>query len=527
MFDKTSSVRKFNFIVIGALALLLLCLVACGDSKKGGKVIFELSNSDTPTTPHIAVPDSVTKFRCEVFQLPEQVDTSGEEAADSEPTASASRQASKGELAERAGSNTRPLPESTNAAGSSSDNGSSDEVSPSNSDSDEAAGDSGDSDDSSDNNSQDDEASYGPFSVTKDYSGGDFSVEVDNVAAGAWTLRVSALTASDEIVGYVQKAVTISKGKKVTVREALLAGSAPEGYLYISGTSAGTLSCLSLASGKVTSMTFSEHPAYLFTKSLTPVVGDTIYGTTGSDKVLRMAPKANNTKCDVTEVYFPTGGTFVAAGSKAVVSMFSENGVRFFDYDTEKSSDLLYTGNGADVVSNVAQDKTLVYNQGDQSVSVVDIANKTIARPNINLENPVEALALNDEGGRLWAVGGSGSGFVRVVNVNDGKLVKHYTTQIATPTAVAIVNGQVCVADSGRQELIFFPEKETVDETKRMDFNKGAVEFIVSDGQRLYMLVPASGTVSVVDLTTYSVVEDYNVGSSPRSAVLLSPNSAK
>lgn len=357
-----------------------------------------------------------------------------------------------------------------------------------------------------------------------DYEEG-VTLEITDVPPGPWVMRVNALDSSNKVLAYAQEGINVTKGS-VKFSSWFLPGTAPSGYIYTADSGARSLSRICLFDDKVVSIPLQEVPISLFLKNgREGVMGDTVYATNGGSKILSMQLSLFDNSCDTTELYFPAGGSFSRSDdAMAAVTFFSNDGVRFFNIGTEEYSDLIFTGRGADRLSNVVDGKLYVSNKGDMNLSKVNLAAQKVEGSNVKIGCAPDALALNSSASRIWMCGtddGGGKPFVRVTDTS-GDEVNHYGEQLSIPSAILIDQGMVCVADNGRKELIFFQESEEgKDDYERLQLAAGGDE-LWSDGLRLYCMSSETDQVFVVDWKTFKLIKTYKVGQSPSSMVYLS-----
>lgn len=349
-------------------------------------------------------------------------------------------------------------------------------------------------------------------------------LEIKDVPPGPWVMRVNALDASKQVLAYAQEGINVTKGS-VKFSSWFLPGTAPSGYIYTADLGSRSLSRICLFDDKVVNVPLQDAPVSLFLKSgREGVMGDTVYATTGGAKILSMHLSLFDNSCDTTDIYFPSGGTFARSDNgMAAVTFYQNDGVRFFNADTEEYSDLIFTGKGADRLSNVVDGNLYVSNKGALSMTKLNMAAQKTEGSNKGIGCAPDALALNSTGTRIWMCGtddGGGKPFVRVVD-NSGDEIRHFGAQLSVPSAIIIDNSTVCVADNGRKELIFFHETdENENDFERLQLTAGGDD-LWSDGQRLYCMSSESDLVSVVDWKSLKLIKTYKVGQMPHSMVFL------
>ncbi|MCR5660982.1 MAG: hypothetical protein K6G50_02505 [bacterium] len=349
-------------------------------------------------------------------------------------------------------------------------------------------------------------------------------LEINDVPPGPWVMRVNALDASKKVLAYAQEGINVTKGS-VKFSSWFLPGTAPSGYIYTADLGSRSLSRICLFDDKVVNIPLQDAPVSLFLKSgREGVMGDTVYATTGGPKILSMELSLFDNSCDTTDVYFPSGGTFSRSDNgMAAVTFYQNDGVHFFNADTEEYSDLIFTGKGADRLSNVVDGKLYVSNKGARSITKLNLAAQKAEGSSKGIGCVPDYLALNSSGTRVWMCGtddGNSNPFVRVVD-NSGDEIGHFGAQLSVPSAIIIDNGIVCVADNGRKELIFFHESDELEnDFERLNLTGGGDD-LWSDGQRLYCMSSETDQVFVVDWNSQKLIKTIKVGQTPHSMVYL------
>ena len=475
-----------------ACALLLSFLSGCGlfDSSDNGKVHFSLDTASEPQKPNINPPAETTRILMELIQ---------ESAAPAEESDGSENNAE--DSAEKR--NSAVLASVANGEGSAeaSSSSESDDDEGGSSDSDESGDDEGGSSGNIETTCKLYPASY---SKSVDYSSGDsVDITIEDVAAGAWVMRVSAMDANSKVLAYVQKGVTVDGGSTVDVSGSFNSGAAPEGYIFLASPTGNHIVRLSLYTEELQNLYTNNYaPAILFSPmgQREGRVGDTLYAITGGTDLLEMTLGLVDTSVNVVSNYIPGNCSYASSSDKAVISYYSENGVYFYPYDTKKYTGPLYTGRGASAFSNPVNGQVWVTNEVSENISQVDIASEKCVGTNISQGYVAHKLAVNDAGTRIWSVCRKSVPCVHAVTTS-GSLIGHYTEQISDPSDIVIVNGLVCVAEANRGEVVFFQEDSKCDELERIVIKEGVADQMVSDGQRLYVLTPKK-SLAVVDLTT-------------------------
>ncbi|MBQ7529972.1 hypothetical protein IJT10_08770 [bacterium] len=371
------------------------------------------------------------------------------------------------------------------------------------------------------------------YSVTADFNGGEPTLELDDVTEGEWIVRVSALDSEGKNLAYYQDGFNVSSGSKSDNKCWLNSGSAPEGYIYASNTSNGTMTRFSLYSHLLETCKLNTgNPAYLFAKSSEPSFSDTLYASTGSDHVLSLVPNILEDRFDVEKLQFPNNGAYAVGGSTAVVSFYNEGLVRFFDYEEKSTSyDYCSTGSGADYISRVVDSKFWVCNKNSKDLSHVSLESRALVRSNTRLGNDVALAAEpNSDDSKIWLIGTrSGSGFVRAIKSEDtgGTNWGEFTTALQSPEALYVDDKEtIYVTDNGRGELVVLDGsklddngniKELFGKTGERMKLPGGGEQILSDGDRLYILQRSGAKLVEVDLHTKTIARSTSLGSAPRS----------
>ncbi|MDO5297744.1 MAG: hypothetical protein Q4F00_14135 [bacterium] len=500
-----------------ALCLLLaVSLSGCSHLFKKddgeGRVTFTLDTSDSPLKPNIAVPENTARFLMELINEKGSASDSEEgssseessDSADSSDTAERSGGSVNGEFAVNGEELCLAAARET-----ATETGNEAEETESATESNATSADEESSSDESSVSASEVETTCSiipaSYSISKDYTAGEeVSMTITNVSSGTWIVRVSALDASDNILGHVQKSVTISDGGEVSVSGWLNPGPAPEGYLFMASPSTNSVVRLSLMSEELQTLYTNGHsPAMLFCKGgFEAGKGSLLYALTGAADLLNITADISGTECSVTEQYIPVNNGYVAPGESAVISYFRDNGVRFYNYDDYSYSDLVYTGSGASEFSNVVNGYAWVTNENSRDMTKIDISKRAVAGSNISTGDVVKKLWLNDAGSRLWTICLEPSPCVRVID-SDGKSLDNYTTQIVSPSALRIVGDVVCVGESSRNEVVFFEEADKCREIERLVINEGVGGVFFSDGYRLYVLTNQN-SLAAVDLATRS-----------------------
>ncbi len=474
--------------LLGLALALLLGMAGCGmfDKDDGkGKVHFKLNDSNNTSAPNINIPEDTTCFIMELIQEePSDTDSSDDDSEDSSSEESEDKLLAAKE---------------TGASASLSDDDSSADDSDSDNDTDS-------SDDSTDGSNESLTSTCttipATYMASMDYTEGDtVDITIDDVAEGAWVVRVSALDENDKVLAHVQKAVTVGSGENVDVDGYLQSGSAPEGYIFFASVGDG-LYRISLLSEKVEKMDIDYSPSYLFfMNGLIGSLNDKLYAITHNDKLLEMVPSLTYSTCDVNTHSIPDSSSRVVSGASVAISYPVEGGVRFYDLIEEDYTGLLSTGRGANEFSNVVNDCVWVSNEDAQDISKINLSTQKLMGSNISTGYVAAKLAQNDAGDRLWTIGTVPSSYLRVVD-NNGNGIDHYTKQLVTPSSLLITNGEVCVGDSSRNEVVFFKEATKIEEIRRLPIAEGVADCLLSDGQRVYALT-SSGDLAVIDLTTH------------------------
>ncbi len=492
-----------------ALSLSLAC-IGCSDSDESGNLSFKVTNSGSPAEPQIFIPEATKNIKLEVFQEPS---VTGKKVAFSNSAASESNNSQANSTAKTA-SELADEGKTLYALGTSS-------------------------------NDKDKKNNEGKtyYSTSVAYNGGEPELSLDNIQDGDWVVRVSALDNNNNVLAYYQNGLTINGGNR-SVKGWLQPGVAPSGYLYAAHTANSTISRISLYSNLIDSIKLnSGNPAYLFAKHTEkPSFSDIFYATTGGLKILQLTPSFVDKKIDVEDISFPTDGAFVRSsqsGDSAAVSFFREGLVRFFDFNQASNYDYVYTGSGANYISQLTNNSQVwVCNENEYDLSLVDInSHSLVYEDNLRLGGDVpKAAEPNNDNTKVWVIGTrSSGGFIRAVDFSNhdmgGRNWGEFTTDLSNPGAIYLASESLgCVTDNTRGELIFL-KTDNLDEQGNIDevFGKsgsrlrlqGGGDQILSDGTRLYILQISQGKVAVVDLETKAISTSYNLGSNARSLMFV------
>lgn len=495
-------------LCFAAMGLSLAC-VGCSDSDESGSLSFKVINSGSPADPQIFIPEGTKNLKLEVFQEPS---VTGKKVSFSNSAASESNSQTENKA--------KTLVELANEGQTLYALGTS----------------------SKDKDKKKNEGkTY--YSTSIAYSGGEPELSLEGIQDGDWVVRVSALDGSNSVLAYYQDGLTINGGSR-SVKGWLQPGTAPSGYLYAAHTANGTISRVSLYSNLIDSIKLnSGNPAYLFAKRTEkPSFGDLFYATTGGVKILQLTPSFVDKKIDVEDIAFPTDGAFVRSsqsGDSAAVSFFRDGLVRFFDFTQESNYDYVYTGSGANYISNLTNNSQVwVCNENEYDLSLVDInSHSLVYEDNLRLGNDVpKAAEPNSDNTKVWVIGTrSSGGFVRAIDFSNqdmgGRNWGEFTTDLSNPGAIYLASESLgCVTDNTRGELIFL-KTDSLDDKGNIDeiFGKsgsrlrlqGGGDQILSDGTRLYILQISQGKIAVVDLETKALSTSYNLGSNARSLMFV------
>lgn len=495
----------------------------CSESGTGADLSFTVKNSGSPAEPQILIPGETSKLKMEIFQEPSVTgkEVTFSDSADNSDDASDS-----------------PSSDSDSDDVSSADNSEDGDTEESASAAPQGKGFGSGSDDKS-------KITKTYYSTTVDYGGsGEPVLEIDGVEQGEWILRITALDKSGETLAYHQEGFNVGRSN-ANIKGWLQPGKAPEGYLYASRTSDGSISRVSLYSGLVDKYKLTTgSPAYLFAKRTEiPGIADTLYATTGGRFILKIVPDLVKITADIDELGFVQNGLFVRSDTDtdyAAVSFYKDGLVRFFDFSGDSSDfDYAYTGKGAGYISHLtAKNYAWVCNGESDDMTLIDFKNHTKALSgNLRLggDSPIAAEA-NADNSKVWVLvkGNSGS-MVRVMDFSaqnlGGTEWGRFTTNMSSPGALYLCGDEwACVTDNRRGELIFL-DASSRDENRNIDeiFGKsgarmklsGGGDQIIYDGYRLYVLQSSSGRIAEIDASTKTIVQTFSLGGTSRSMMLV------
>lgn len=345
-----------------------------------------------------------------------------------------------------------------------------------------------------------------------DYGGsGDVDIEIDGVPEGPQVVRVQALDASGSPIAWYQEPVEVNGGSKMRLQGWLRSGPAPEGLLFVANSGAASMSIIRLTDGDIEDLPLPQNPRHLFTNQ------GKIYATTAGPSMLVV----EGLNLSVQVISAPTGALEAERGTTGVISYPEEAGIRFLDTNTDSFATFLRTGAGASGITRQVENNVWVANPGESTLTQVDVPNQVLG-PNLQLGAPGTLVEQNENGSRIWALGGSegGAPFVRVMEP-AGSLVGNFTDRLQTPAGIVVEDGSAYVTDSSRGELIVYNDDVNPAEDDRFLIGEGAPGRMLSDGYRLYVALESSGEIAVVDKATLSLITRYRVGPTPLGMALL------
>lgn len=344
---------------------------------------------------------------------------------------------------------------------------------------------------------------------------GDVTLEIGEIPEGAVVVRIQALDAAGAPLAFYQEPVQVGGGSQQTLQGWLRPGPAPEGLLYVANSGANSMSIVRLTDGQVENLPVSGSPRSLFT------VQGKIFATTGGGSLLVVEGVNRSVQVVPLDPGAAEARLGNAAGTRGVLSYPGDPGVRLLDTSssTYLFTSTLPTGPLARGLSRQVGDRVWVANQGDSTLSEIDVAQEVVAQK-LQLGAPAALVEQNESGTRLWALGSAEAPFVRVMEPG-GSLVGVFTDRLQAPGGVVVEEGLAYVTDSARGELVVFEDDESPVELDRFSLGDGSPGQMISDGERLYVAMGTTGEIAVVDKATLSVMERYRVGPTPLGMALL------
>lgn len=345
-----------------------------------------------------------------------------------------------------------------------------------------------------------------------DYGGsGDVEIEIEGVPEGAQVVRVQALDASGNPIAWYQEPVQVNSGSKMRLQGWLRTGPAPEGLLFVANSGAASMSIVRLTDGEIEDLPLPQNPRHLFTDQ------GKIYATTAGPSMLVV----EGINRSVQVISAPAGALEAERGTTGVISYPDESGIRFLDTNTDSFATFLRTGAGASGITRQVGDTVWVANPGESTLTQVDVPDQVLG-PNLQLGAPGTLVEQNENGSRIWALGGreGGAPFVRVMEP-AGSLVGNFTDRLTAPAGIVVEGGSAWVTDASRGELIVYHDEVNPSEDDRFVIGEGAPGRMLSDGYRLYVCLETAGEIAVVDKATLSLITRYRVGPTPLGMALL------
>ncbi len=162
--------------------------------------------------------------------------------------------------------------------------------------------------------------------------------------------------------------------------------------------------------------------------------------------------------------------------------------------------------------------RAFVANSGSGSVSVIDVANKTLMTEIPVGETPVAAWPGRDG---LMYVDNEGSMSLSVIDPEALEVTRTYDLGFTPAMATIAPNGELWVTDTDAgRVMIYDPESNVAEPVRVIIVDAGAHAMAFSDDEtRAYVSNQRADSVSVIDLAAGSVVQTLPVGHKPNGVV--------